>query len=469
MSERVMISPVTRLNGFWRVDVLIEDGIVKDAWSSGIFFRGFELILEGREPRDAIYLTERICGICSSAHGMASSRALENACGVEAPRNGVLMRNLIFAVDMLQNHIRHFYLLAVPDFVEGPDMPPFLPRYNVDFRLSKSATERIMANYLESLKLTREFMEIQANLGGKSPHTHGILAGGAPVAPDADKIRYSLSVVDRARKFITEKYIPDVYTLGEAYPDYYEIGKGHGNFLIYDLFPQTQPDGGPVHKGGVMIDGRLESLDIGAITEHVRFSWFSPEDGPRKPEAGSTHPDTRKVDAYSWVKAPRYRGKAVETGPLAVQWIARGYRRGISVMDRHVARALMTKETAELIREWLLSLEPGKPVFEPYEIPAEAEGVGAVEAFRGGLGHWVKIEGRRIARYQIVTPSAWNCSPRDDSGQRGAVEEALVGTPVKDPRAPIEVGRVIRSFDPCLACAAHVIRSDGSREDIRIS
>ncbi|MGI6423947.1 MAG: nickel-dependent hydrogenase large subunit [Tepidanaerobacteraceae bacterium] len=462
-----IISPITRINGFWRIDVNIENHRVVDAYSSGIFFRGIEKILQGRDPRDAIYITQRICGICSTAHSLASSLALEDAFKVKPPRNGIIIRNLIFGADLLQNHIRHFYFLTIPDFVRGPDRPPFVPRYEVDYRLSTAQSKKIYENYMESIHMSRAAHDMVTIFGGKVPHNHGILAGGGTVPPTGDNVRMFLSLLSRVRDFIKNKMMADVETLSKAYSDYYHIGIGTQNLMAFGMFPHPDKKDSFYFKPGIIIGKKEEKLDVSAINEHIKYSWYKLSK-PQRPEKGETEPDTAKAEAYSWIKAPRYKGLAVEGGPLARLWLSGKYKRGYSTMDRLVARVMEAEIVSELMEEWCLDLEIGKPVFTSYELPTDAEGVGMTEAMRGGLGHWMRVRSGRISHYQIITPSAWNCSPRDDQGTRGPIEEALIDTPIEDFDQPIEVGRVARSFDPCLACAVHMIDGKGREKQIEI-
>jgi len=461
------ISPVTRINGFFRLDINVENNRISEAKCSGIFFRGIEKILEGRDPRDAVYFTERICGICSTAHALASSLALEDAFHIEAPRNGIILRNLIFGADLLQNHIRHFYFLTLPDFAPGPDEPPFVPRYEVDYRLSQSQNEELYDHYFQSIEASRIAHDMVSLFGGKIPHTHGITAGGASVHPSGDNVRQFLSMLDRVKKFIDDAMVKDAETIAKAYDDYFEIGRGYGNFMCYGMFPDPDKKDKFFFKPGVIIKGHEESLDKSLITEHVKYSWYEDSE-PLNPDKGTTSPNMDKPGAYSWVKAPRYKGLAMEVGPLARLIISGKYKGESSTMDRLLARVYEAQMVADLMRGWAGQLEIGKPVFTPHDMPPDAEGVGMVEAMRGGLGHWVKIRAGRISHYQIITPSAWLFSPKDEDGNPGPCEKALIGTPIEDFEQPIEAGRVARSFDPCLACAVHLVDAKGREKQIEI-
>lgn len=456
MAKTLTISPITRINGFWRIDIQVEGGQIVDAKSSGIYIRGMEVILQKRDPRDAVYLSQRICGICSSAHALAGSLAMEQAYNLEIPRNGIIIRNLIFGADLLQNHLRHFYFLTLPDFAKGPDEPPFIPRYDADYRFTKQETERLYQHYMESIDISRLCHEMLVVFGGKAPHNHGILIGGATVHPTSDNVRLFLGRLDLVRTFVTEKLLPDMELLARKYEDYYHIGTGPKRFMAYGMFPKEDEKGKFYFKPGSLINNQLEDLQPDAIHEMVKYSWFRDEDRTEDIMKGATHMNPDKEGAYSWIKAPRYKGQVMETGPLARLWITGEYNNGISVIDRLYARILETKKVADLMMEWANRLEPGKPIYADYEPLRNARGIGLVEAMRGGLGHWVEIENYHVKSYQIITPSAWNMSPRDDHEQLGAVEQALVGTPIADTENPIEVGRVARSFDPCSSCAAQV-------------
>ncbi|MFZ5652322.1 MAG: nickel-dependent hydrogenase large subunit [Bacillota bacterium] len=455
--KKIVVGPLTRANNSCSVEVTVENKKVVDARCSGIFFRGFELILRGRDPRDASYLTERICGICSTAHGTAASMALEEAAGVKPPHNGNLLRNLIFGAEFLQNHIRHFYLYSLPDYIHGVGLGPFVPEYPADKRLPKKINDAMVRNYFQALEISRLTYELVTLLGGKAPHPHGLLAGGSTVPPSADILMDFSAKLKKINRFIKDALIPDTYTLAEAYPDYYDIGRRSPNLLEFGLFPRSAGSPERHFPGGAVIGGQPREIDISAIKEHLSTSWYAGGREPEHPSYGQTNPDPGKNGAYSWVKAPRYGGKPMEGGPLARLWIRGDYRRGLSTMDRIVARALEAKIIGELMEAWVEELQPGKPVFTPFEAPREAGGTGLTGAMRGPLGHWVMIKKGRIEHYQIITPTAWNFSPRDDAGNPGPVEEALIGIPIEDESQPVEIGRVVRAFDVCSSCSAHVI------------
>ncbi|HHV64604.1 MAG TPA: nickel-dependent hydrogenase large subunit [Peptococcaceae bacterium] len=455
--KKIIIGPFTRANNSCAVEVIVENKKVVDARCKGIFFRGFELILRGKDPRDASYLAQRICGICSSAHATAASLALENAAGIEPPRNGRLLRNLILGADFLQNHIRHLYLFSLVDFITCPKIAPFVPSYSVDKRLPKKENEALVNHFFASVEIGRLAHELVALLGGKAPFSHGILAGGSTVPPSADIIMNFKAKLQKINDFIRNIMVPDVYLLAEAYPDYYEIGSRQPNMLDFGVFPSGERGRRKHFPAGAVINGRLQRVRTALIKEHLSKSWYADAEEPQQPSQAETIPDIKKKGAYSWIKAPRYGKWAMEGGPLARLWIRGDYRRGTGTMDRIIARALEAEKIGLLMESWVNELEPGKPVFTPFEVPPEAEGVGLTGAMRGPLGHWLRIEKGRITHYQVITPTAWNFSPRDNHGRRGPVEEALIGTPVANEKEPVEIGRVIRAFDVCSSCSAHVL------------
>jgi len=323
--------------------------------------------------------------------------------------------------------------------------------------------------------------------GGKMPHNCTIMPGGVTEVPTVDKIVAFLWRLNEIRDFIDNVYIPDVLAVAESYSDYFEIGRGCGNLLSYGSFDLDVNETDLTKRQRLLKQGtvstglKLGELDTNKITEEVKHSWYADYGNGRHPTRGETEPEPGKTDAYSWIKSPRYEGKVYEVGPLARMVVT--YASGapkvkalvdsvlsrfkaspsalFSVLGRHATRALYTKLVADTMPEWLLQLKPGEPVCTDYSIPEEATGMGLVEAARGALGHWIEIKEGKIANYQCVVPSTWNLCPRDDQGQPGPVEQALTGTKIRDEANPFEIVRIIRSFDPCLACAVHLITPKG--------
>lgn len=454
MTRRI-IFPVTRIHEPLRVDVEIAGGRVTDAWVGGHLFRGWEPMMTGRDPRDAALFTQRICGICSSAHAVAASLAQRQAFGVEPPPNGQHLTNLIFAADIIQNHLRHFYGLVLYDYVRGPEMPPYLPRPKADYRLPQKTNDEILAHAKTAADMAARAHEMMAIFGAKAPHQQTIMPTGVTEGAVSERIMAYRAILREIRSFVEGVFLADVLTIAEHYKDYYTIGGGYGNFMSFGLFPSPVTGKRAFDAGIVAGSGAVQPLDTAKITEDIRYSWYAQSEHSR-PEEGATIPDRSKADAYSWSKAPRYDGRPVESGPLARGWLSGEWRRGISVMDRIIARAKETLKICRLAEEWLGLLIPGGPSLFPFTPPPQGSGAGLTDAMRGSLGHWFSYKNGKVTHYQIVTPTTWNFSPRDDAGRRGPVEEALIGTPAATDSL-VEVGRVVRSFDPCFSCAIHII------------
>jgi hydrogenase large subunit len=503
--SRIVIDPVTRIEGHLKIETVVEDGVVKDARSTGNLFRGIELILRGRDPRDAQVITQRICGVCPQSHGVAAALALDSAFGVadKIPDNARIMRNLIQGAHVAQDHILHFYHLAaldyvdvtdvakytgkdselnsVKDFIARRELGPFVPRYEGDYRLPPEVNQQAVAHYLKALEIRRIGHETVAIFGGKIPHSVGIVPGGVTETPTVDKIAAYLWKVKRLQDFIDNVYIPDVLAVANAYRDYCEIGVGCRNLLSYGAYDLEE--GNPdltrrkrlFKQGTVSADLKLAPLDMTKVSEGVKHSWYADSSTGRHPSQGETRPEFDKAGAYSWVKAPRYDGKVYEVGPLARVAVTYAFGDPVvkklvdsalaelkaspsalfSVMGRHLARAISAKVIADSLEKWVLELKPGEPTYVEYTIPEESQGMGLTDAARGALGHWIEIKGKKIANYQAVVPTTWNASPRDDNGNPGPIEQALIGTKVKDKDNPFELVRIVRAFDPCLACAIH--------------
>ncbi|MDT8902951.1 nickel-dependent hydrogenase large subunit [Anaeroselena agilis] len=455
---RKTIFPMTRIHEPIRVDVEVEGGRVTDAWVSSHLYRGWEQMMPGRDVRDSILFTQRICGICSSAHAVADCLALQQATGLAPTVNGQHLINLILAADIIQNHLRHFYLLALPDYAAGPDTPPWTPRPpKPDFRLPAKTSAELVGRLPAAVRIAASAHELMAMFGAKAPHQQTIMVTGVTQQTNADQIKAATAIVRQIKYFIEGVHIPDVLTVAAHYPDYYTIGKGNGNFLSFGMFPDPLTGRRAIRAGVQTGGGAVGDVDAALISEEIRYSWYREGSGGR-PDTENTVPDRDKPDAYSWTKAPRYKGLAFESGPLPRAVLNGEYReKGGGVMDRLIARAHETLKLCRLAEGWLAQLVPGQPSLRPYTLPPQGEGAGLTDVMRGALGHWLKFKDGKIQHHQVVTPTTWKFSPRDASGRRGVVEEALIGTPVADLASLVEVGRVVRSFDPCFTCAVHAV------------
>ena len=573
MTQRVVVDPITRIEGHLRIEAETNDaGAITAAYSSGTMVRGIELILNGRDPREAWAFAQRICGVCTLVHGIASVRAVENALGWTIPANARLIRNLMVAAQFVHDHVMHFYHLhaldwvdvvsalkadpaatsqlaqsissyaksspgyfaqtqkTLKDFVEGGQLGIFANGYwgHPEYKLPPEANLLAVAHYLDALAWQREVVQIHTIFGGKNPHPN-FLVGGAPSPISVDTnnlggaaatavnmagLEQIRSVIARMREFVDQVYLPDTLAIASFYKDWFARGEGVGNFLTFGDFPMSA-DEDPAHW--LIPSGALLGRDLSTIhpvdmhrpeeiQEFVAHSWYDYSGGKNvglHPYIGQTNlhysgpkPPFEQLDVgggYSWLKAPRWNGKAMEVGPLArvLMLYAKGHqptrelaamalgKLGLplaamySTMGRTAARTLESKIIVDQMQLWydqlMANIKAGElsvhdnSKWNPSSWPRQARGVGFMEAPRGALAHWVVIEEGRIANYQAVVPSTWNAGPRDPTGQPGPYEAALMDRhSLHDPKQPLEIQRTIHSFDPCIACAVHVLDPAGA-------
>lgn len=450
MSKTIIIDPITRISGFLEVKIEVDENIVVAAETSGLLFRGFETMLEGRPPFDAIYFTERICGICSTAHAAASTLALENALKVSIDINDMYIRNIMHGFEFLQNHIRQFYLYTIPSYVKFLDLKPVFPQGHNDFRLPESLNARICKNYIKSIELSRLAHEGIAVLGGKAPHNHGFFVGGVTVRIDAYKIEKIKSIINSIKQFVEKYMLEDVEIISRYYSDYFEKGISYPNFMSYGVFDEFSDPEITYVKPGVMISEIKYPLQTENITQGVKYAWYEGDEN-------NNIVNISKPNAYTFIKAPRLNGLPMEVGPLARMMLTGEYTRGRSCMDRNIARVLEAIKIAGILEKLAERIQIKINNINNYDIPENTFGVGLIDTTRGALGHFIQIENKVIKNYKIITPTAWNLSPKDNLGVHGAMEKALLGLKINNLEQPVEIGRVIRSYDPCVSCATHLI------------
>ncbi|MDP7980186.1 nickel-dependent hydrogenase large subunit [Bacillus multifaciens] len=560
MSERIVVDPITRIEGHLRVEVDIDNtGMIKDAFSSGTAVRGLELIVRDRDPRDVWAYIQRICGVCTSTHALASLRSVEDALEIKIPRNAHLIRDIMNMVIFFHDHVVHFYHLHALDWVDVvsalkadpsetsriaqsiSSWPKSSPGYFADvqnkikklvnsgqlgifangywghnaYKLPPEVNLLAVAHYLEALDWQKEVVKVQTIFGGKNPHPHYVVGGMAtPLDINSDngihaeRLMHVSQIIDQAREFVSQVYVPDVIAIGSYYKDW-TYGGGLDNYLCYGDFSTRSIYDTKSYRfpRGIVLNGNMNEVhdvdlkDPEQVKEFIDHSWYTydgkegggvgkhPFEGETSlhytgPKAPYKNLDTNKQ--YSWLKTPRWKNQPMETGPLARMMV--GYAAGNneikSLMDdtlkkldlpitamksalgRTVARALETILLSDWIRhdmdELLHNVKNGNQVtfdrtkWEPSTWPKKTKGVGWVEAPRGALGHWIDIENGKTKNYQAVVPSTWNASPRDHNNNLGAYEAALKGTPILNKEQPLEILRIIHSFDPCLACAVHL-------------
>jgi len=572
--QRVVVDPVTRIEGHMRCEVnLDENNVIRNAVSTGTMWRGLEVILRGRDPRDAWAFTERICGVCTGTHALASVRAVEDALGIDIPENANSIRNVMQLTLQAQDHLVHFYHLHALDwvdvvaslkadptatsqlaqsisdwpmsspgyfrdvrtrikrFVESGQLGPFMNGYwgSPAYKLPPEANLMAVAHYLEALDFQKEIVKIHTVYGGKNPHPNWLVGGmpcainvdgvGAVGAVNMERLNLVSGIIDRTIDFIDRVYIPDLLAIASFYKDWtYGGGLSSTSILSYGDIPDHANDNSAANlmlPRGAIINGDLSKIhevdlrDPAEIQEFVDHSWFRyddeskglhPWDGVTEanyvlgPNAKGTSTRIEAVDEgakYSWIKAPRWRGNAMEVGPLA-RWVI-GYAQGnpefkepvdkvltdlglplnamFSTLGRTAARGLEASWAAHKMRYFqdklVANIKAGDTAtanvdkWEPHTWPKRAQGVGTSEAPRGALGHWIVIEKGKIENYQAVVPTTWNGSPRDPAGNIGAFEAALLNTPVAKADEPLEILRTLHSFDPCLACSTHIMSPDG--------
>ncbi len=569
-AQTIVVDPVTRIEGHLRIEAQYDGSVITQASSSGTMVRGIEIILKGRDPRDAWAFAQRICGVCTLVHGIASVRAVEDALSYEIPVNAQLIRNLMIATQFVHDHVMHFYHLHSLDWVDvisalkaDPNAASAFaqsisnyarssPGYFADvqtrvrrlvesgqlgifanaywghpgYKLPPEANLMAVAHYLDALAWQREIVKLQTIFGGKNPHPN-VLVGGAPAAisihagsgtestaVNREGLAVVASVIERIRRFVDEVYLPDTLAIASYYKDWFAkgYGEGVGNFMTYGDFSQVgthDPGTFWVPRGAIINRdlSHIEEVDLKAeaeIQEFVAHSWYDYQGGKElglHPWAGETQlsysgpqPPYTNLDtaaSYSWIKSPRWKGHAMETGPLARVLML--YASGdeptkdlvgtslaqlklpveslYSTMGRTAARALEAKLLGDAMPHWydrlMANITTGdvrtfnEKKWEPSTWPKHARGVGFMEAPRGSLAHWIVIDDGKITNYQAVVPTTWNAGPRDAAGVEGPYEAALKGHHIHDAKQPLEILRTVHSFDPCLACAVHVVDPDG--------
>lgn len=564
MSERIVVDPLTRIEGHLRIEADIENGKIKDAYSSGTMVRGIETIVKDRDPRDAWVFVGRVCGVCTSIHSLCSVRTVENAFNIVIPPNAQMVRNIMTAVLYMHDHVVHFYQLHALDWVDvvsalkadpaeasllAQKLSPW-PKSSTGYftalkeRLNKfvgSGQLGIFANgywghpaykltpeqnliavahYLEALEWQKEIVKVHAVFGGKNPHPN-YLVGGMPCSIDlneanainTERLALVKQKLQEAKTFIDQVYIPDLLMIADVYKDEWsKLGGGVKNYLAYGDFPMYEYGETENYKmpRGIVLDrdlSKVHSVDANSpeeIKEYIYHSWYNytqgdkaglhPYDGETNlnytgPRPPYTHLNVE--DKYSWIKTPRWKEEPMEVGPLARMIVA--YAAGkepqksliddtlkqldlplealFSTLGRTAARGLETKLTADWALEFydrlIKNLENGDSrmvnhyMWESEAWPQHAQGVGLTEAPRGALAHFIVIENNKVKNYQMVVPTTWNASPRDEIGKLSAYESSLIGTPIHDPKQPLEILRTIHSFDPCLACAVHLYDEEG--------
>ncbi|MCF6230210.1 MAG: nickel-dependent hydrogenase large subunit [Gammaproteobacteria bacterium] len=483
MSRRI-VGPFNRVEGDVEVQLDIVDGVVREAWVVSLLYRGFEQILRGKAPADALVYTPRICGICSVSQSIAAATALADCQGVKMPPNGELATNLILANENITDHLTHFYLFFMPDFArEIYAADPWYPQIAKRFRaISGTASQQV-------LPVRAQFLHLMGLLAGKWPHSLAIQPGGTTRAIGVKERMQMAGILFSFRQFLESTLFGDqlenilAINSSTALQNWAaQFPWQHSDFcrflhvadvLSLDALGQSDNsfmsngayliEGKPLLASGVWRGGDLSSLNPAAIREDISHSWMAQHNQALHPYEGITVPDADAPDGYSWGKAPRLESRVVEVGALARQVVAGDplaqdlvRQSGSNVRNRVIGRLLEIARVVVAMESWVGGLQQGKPYCNQAPEVSEASGCGLVEAARGSLGHWIQIEKGRIQNYQIIAPTTWNFSPRDAQNVPGALEQALVGAPVRaGEKDPVSVQHIVRSFDPCMVCTVH--------------
>ncbi|MDR1008566.1 MAG: nickel-dependent hydrogenase large subunit [Campylobacteraceae bacterium] len=560
MSKRIVVDPITRIEGHLRVEVVVDDNnVVTEAYSSATLWRGIEHIVKGRDPRDAGFFVQRICGVCTFSHYKAGIMAVEDALNITPPLNAVLTRTLMNAALFLHDHPIHFYNLHGLDWVDivsalsadpkkasdeafkytstpiatGADhlkavkdkvaafagkghLGPFANAYwgHKTYRLTPEQNLIALSHYLECLKIQRTVAQMMAIFGAKQPHPQSLTVGGVTCIMDLlDPARLGeyLTKFQEIADFVNRAYYPDLVMAGKAYAGEKSVtgDMGVANLFTFKEFQYSSNDW--LFDSGIILNGdinKVYEIDEDKITEEATRAWYE-DDEPLHPYNGKTNPkytgfkDGQTVDGndklantkvldeqgkYSWIKAPRYDGKPMQVGPLAniVVNYAKGNERVAKVVEKFLSdtglpvsavfstlgrtacRMIEAKVIAdnglEAFYNLINNLKVDQETCATYTIDKNIEYQGRYIGHvpRGTLSHWVKIKNGLIENYQAVVPSTWNASPKDANGVRGPYEECLIGLKIADLSKPLEIVRVIHSYDPCIACAVHVMDTKGN-------
>ncbi len=562
MSQRIVIDPITRIEGHLRIEAEVDkNNVIKKAWASSTLFRGFEIILKGRTPFDVGLLVQRVCGVCTFAHYLCGTRTVEHAIGASVPLNAQYLRSMMLETLHMHDHLVHFYLLhgldwidvvsalkadpakaakvamkysdepiaagegdlralqeKVRKFVDSGKLGPFANAYwgNSTYRFTPEQNLIGLSHYFKSLEIQRIMAEMMAIWGGKNPHPQSVVVDGITCIRDVinpARLQEWVQKRDIVLEFLERGYQADIIMAADAYGKEPSVlgGVNVRNFLTADQV-LIGPDQ-HLFKSGVVRNGDLtlvEDIDPYLIEEDVTHAWYHATH-PQQPFDGTTIPahtpfieretvygvlpTVDEEGKYSWVKAPRYAGEPVEVGPLAA--IAVNYARGVpevvSAVDEFLARTGLPQEalfttlgrTAARMLQTLIQARNGKRTFDALlqniqtdtttYIPPNLDpnkvykGYAMIEAPRGMLSHWIRIKNGRVENYQAVVPTTWNAGPRDGNRKVGPYEASLVGLKLEDPTKPLEILRVIHSFNPCMACSVHVMDYKGqSLSEFRI-
>ncbi len=562
MSKRVVVDPITRIEGHLRAEVIVgDDGVVEDAFVSSTLWRGLEVIAKGRDPRNVPLIMQRICGVCTYSHYLKSTIAVEDALGIKIPLNAELVRTLMNAALFFHDHVVHFYHLhgvdwvdivsalsadekkaselafkysdnpigtgvnelkkvkeTVAKFAKHPQgLGPFANAYwgHGTYKFTPEQNLIALSHYLKALEMQRIAAQLLAIFGGKQPHPQSLVVGGVTCVMDIldpSRMGEYLTKYKTMANFVKNAYVADIKMAAEMFKEEPSVVKPVGvkNFMAFRDFmvgrDQYLFDSGYIENADL---SKVFDINEDLITEEATHSWYA-DDEPLHPYDGKTNPNytgfvegesvgpdgemihSQNIDPkgkYSWIKSPRYDGKPMEVGPLACLLVS--YARGnklvqasvngflketglpvsalFTTLGRTAARALQCEIIADnailAFNNLIENLKVDQETCAPYVIDKDKEykGRGIGDVPRGMLSHWIRIKNGVCENYQAVVPSTWNASPEDAKGIKGPYEADLVGLKILDITQPLEIIRIIHSYDPCIACAVHVMDTKGNK------
>jgi Ni,Fe-hydrogenase I large subunit len=496
ISYKQIIDPLNRIEGDLAIELIVNNNnIVEDARCLGFVYRGFENIFVGRRPFDAMVMSQRTCGVCPVPHGTAGTMAIEAAANFKIPRNAELVRDIALGANTAVSHATHFYFMWGPDLVNEA-----YKNYELYPELVKRFDPLKSPHLKAVLKEARiPLNSVIAIFGGKFPHPGHYIPGGVTCVPKHIDIIKTITILNEVKAFVERavlngitvedwlklKSVKDVLELmkNKSFADsdvgvfikvgqdlkLNKLGEGSpGNFLSFGF--GRNKDGSMLFKPGYVEQGKFHELNPEFITEDTSNSFYEKEAEWRKPIDGVTKPIPSREGAYSWIKSPRYFGHVVEVGPLARQ-IVNGdplitdlvNTFGVNTYTRTLARLHEILVLLPKLVQWTDEIDLEKPFYYPFPEIQEGKGFGLTEAPRGAIGHWVNIEKGVVKRYQIITPTTWNGSPKDSKGQKGTIEQALIGVKLSNKDSMLEAGHIVRGFDPCISCSIHAVGKEENK------
>ncbi len=483
MTRKISLGPLNRVEGDLDIQLGLDENqrYIESAQVKSTLYRGFENLLTGKNVMDALAITPRVCGICSISQSVASAKVIADFAKTPMAENGQRVTNVLLASEIIADILTHFYLFFMPDFTHPAySKMTWSDEVNTNFTAVSGKQHGVM------LKARAEFLHIMGILAGKWPHSMVFQPGGVSKSVTMSEQMKLLGIIANFKAYLEQVVFGDKLESIASIKNQAELenwqqgyGSNHSNLSLFLeishslnlsnfgassgqllAFPAFEQGDSRYYQGGVFIDSQVQPLATSNIIEHHNFAKLHGEQF--LPMNGFTQPDINKADAYTWCKAPRYNEKVMETGSLARQFINGDSLAqslvggtGTNIHNRMILRLVELAKLTLQIERWIRDIEPQKTFCHQVELPKEGLGIGLSEAARGSLGHWMKVEKGKISNYQLVAPTSWNFSPRDNNGVPGALEQSLAKLPYQSAQEKQMIQHIIRSFDPCMLCTVH--------------